>query len=120
MSAVSVKVDVLRKEGYSSLQEWMQCQDNVYVGRRGRVFIHEDGGKRLYHYSASKWHNPYKVSKECDLDTALELYQQHLCNMLQEPAHLQEFLLLKGKTLGCWCKPGKCHADVILSVLEQL
>lgn len=27
-------------------------------------------------------------------------------------------LLLKGKILGCWCKPKACHGDVIVEYLE--
>jgi len=25
---------------------------------------------------------------------------------------------LKGKTLGCWCKPAACHGDVIAEVVD--
>jgi len=30
-----------------------------------------------------------------------------------------EFLKLKGKRLGCWCKPKGCHGDVIVELLED-
>lgn len=26
---------------------------------------------------------------------------------------------LKGKTLGCWCKPNPCHGDVLLTLLKE-
>ena len=26
---------------------------------------------------------------------------------------------LEGKTLGCFCKPEKCHGDVLLELLTQ-
>jgi len=26
---------------------------------------------------------------------------------------------LKGKTLGCWCKPAACHGDVIAEVVDR-
>jgi len=28
-------------------------------------------------------------------------------------------LALKGKKLGCWCKPLRCHCDVIVEYLEN-
>lgn len=27
---------------------------------------------------------------------------------------------LKGKTLGCWCKPYPCHGDVLVELLNEL
>jgi hypothetical protein len=27
---------------------------------------------------------------------------------------------LKGKVLGCWCKPSSCHGDVIAAVVDGL
>lgn len=26
---------------------------------------------------------------------------------------------LKGKILGCWCKPGPCHGDVLLRIAND-
>lgn len=33
---------------------------------------------------------------------------------------LQQLPELKGKTLGCWCKPGKCHGDILLELIKKL
>jgi hypothetical protein len=27
---------------------------------------------------------------------------------------------LKGKTLGCWCKPEACHGDVLVEFIEGI
>lgn len=27
---------------------------------------------------------------------------------------------LKGKTLGCWCKPECCHGDVLINLLKKM
>lgn len=43
MSVVNVKVANLRPH-YNNLREWMQDEDNVYIGRKGVVFI---DGKRF-------------------------------------------------------------------------
>ena len=26
---------------------------------------------------------------------------------------------VKGKRLGCWCKPNKCHGDIIIKLLNE-
>ena len=31
----------------------------------------------------------------------------------------KELEKLRGKNLGCWCKPEGCHGDIILSFLEN-
>ena len=35
-------------------------------------------------------------------------------NWIRENLHT-----LKGKTLGCWCKPQSCHGDVLLALCER-
>ena len=52
-----------------NLKRWMSDPQNVYVGRRGRIFIDGD----IFHYRESKWANPYTV-KEYGLELCLELY----------------------------------------------
>jgi len=32
---------------------------------------------------------------------------------------MDEFRQLRGKTLGCWCKPEACHGDVLLELLQD-
>ena len=75
----------------------------------------------------SKWGNPFthirddKTSAEYivkDRNTAIDAYRdwitngdgKHLLNDLHE---------LKGKTLGCWCKPKACHGDVLVELVER-
>lgn len=31
-----------------------------------------------------------------------------------------KLLELKGKRLGCWCKPAPCHGDVLVELIEEL
>ncbi len=31
----------------------------------------------------------------------------------------EELMKLKGKNLGCWCKPEGCHGDVLIKILEE-
>lgn len=121
MAVVNVKVKYLRPH-YENLAEWCDTTENVYVGRKGIVFIN---GER-YPKKDSKWCNPYKIGKYTR-EEVLELYEEHLRNMIKEPDILEEFLNLKGKNLGCWCvetdkdiqKGVQCHGHIILKVLND-
>ena len=63
----------------------------------------------------SKWGNPYVVGRDGDRDTVIMLYAEHLMGSPKLLAALPE---LKGKTLGCWCKPLACHGDVLAAFAD--
>lgn len=112
MSRVCVKVKNLRKLGYSSFREWREEKNNLYVGRRGRIFI----DKKIYHYPGSKWANPYKV-KEYGLKESLSLYLYYIQNKLNNgELDLSE---LVGMNLGCFCETNQCHAQVLLDLIKN-
>ena len=78
-SSVSVKVASLRAAGYENFEAWLQDDQNRYVGRRGRIFIHDGkGGKRVFHFSGSKWQNPFAVSKSMSRQKACDKYRRAL------------------------------------------
>jgi len=117
-TVVNVRVAHIRPQ-HNDLREWMKGADNVYIARAGIVFVLEDdGGKRRWPPVASKWANPYKVDKTRSLEEALEMYERHLDTLLLDERNREEFQLLRGKNLGCWCKPAKCHGDIIVSRLN--
>jgi len=38
--------------------------------------------------------------------------------LASDPEFRERVLALRGKTLGCFCKPRACHGDVIANYLE--
>ena len=32
----------------------------------------------------------------------------------------EELKKLKNKVLGCWCKPDKCHGDILIKILNEI
>jgi hypothetical protein len=71
---------------------------DIYIGRPskwGNPFSHKEG-------TLAK----YKVATREEAVSAYEDYllESNLVNDLKE---------LKGKTLGCWCKPLSCHGDIL-------
>lgn len=70
----------------------------------------------IYIGRPSKWGNPFAIGRDGNREEVIEKYrawvltQQHLINALHE---------LKGKTLGCYCKPAACHGDVLKELAEK-
>ena len=64
---VSVKVNNIRPQ-YKNLEERMKDENNVYIGRKGVVFINN---KRFPHDN-SIWSNPYKIDKNNTRNDVIE------------------------------------------------
>lgn len=119
-TSVCVKVKELRKNGYQDLESWMSDPDNLYVGRRGRIWITDPvtKEKKIFHYSDSKWANPYKVGDkpgQYTLEKSIDLYKDHLIasNLIDDIDELE------GKRLGCFCLQNKpCHAQVLVELFD--
>lgn len=75
----------------------------------------------------SMFGNPYAVGPEpckacgkphSTAELTLPCYRKWLQKQRQDPDFEQEFQKLKGHVLGCYCKPGPCHGDVIVELLD--
>lgn len=76
---------------------------DVYIGRGG------------------KWGNPFLVpsndyDREADPENILGRYEAHVRSRPDLMAALHE---LRGKVLGCWCAPKRCHGDVLLKLVAE-
>jgi hypothetical protein len=83
--------------------------DVVYVGRPMYR-----GGWRL---AGSPLANPFRVGVDGDREQVIANYREHL---LARPDLLALLPDLRGKRLGCWCKPLACHADIIAELADQV
>lgn len=95
-----MRVEELRKIGLHSFLEWSAQPNTVYIGRANR---------RVKGVSASKWANPFRG------EGSLEKYREYV---MRRPELVESLPELKGKRLGCWCKPEPCHGDVLVSLIE--
>ena len=66
----------------------------------------------------SKWGNPYSHKegtlaefKVANRAEALEKFEKYL---LENETLFNSLIELQGKALGCWCKPNKCHGDILV------
>ena len=77
----------------------------------------------VYIGRGSKWGNPYShlsnTKAEFKVSSRNEAIQSYyLYITVGEGKHLQNDLHeLKGKTLGCYCKPKKCHGDILIDLI---
>ncbi len=77
----------------------------------------------IYIGRGSKWGNPYShkegtQAKEvvASREEAISRYEEYLLASPELMAALHE---LRGKTLGCWCKPLGCHGDVLAKYADM-
>lgn len=71
----------------------------------------------IYCGRPSKWGNPFTIGKDGTRKEVIEKYRQWIKN---QPELLKSLPELKGKTLGCWCKPLACHCDVLAELANSL
>jgi hypothetical protein len=133
-TVVNVKVGHIRP-GHDNLQEWCEDPKNVYIGRKGIVFIaDENGDKERFPKQDSIWANPFKIPAkggEEDRKSVITQYEEYIREKLDDgdiPAF--ELEALRNKNLGCWCvdtpvtynpdrDSWRCHGQVLLQLLEE-
>jgi hypothetical protein len=115
MSVVNVKVGHIRPE-FDNLRDWMEDSNNIYIGRKGIVFV----DKERFPKKDSKFCNPFKVGKDGTLEEVVVKFEKYMRKKIEDgEIKVSELLSLKGKRLGCWCKPNLCHGDILLKLIEE-
>ncbi len=79
----------------------------------------------VYIGRGSKWGNPYTHIKGKtkaqffvkNRDEAIEKYEEWI---RQQPELLADLHELKNKRLGCYCRPHKCHGDILCDLIEEM
>jgi hypothetical protein len=74
----------------------------------------------IYIGRGTLWGNPYQMGKEGTRDEVIAKFAYDFeKRFLKLPEKFDENIeKLRGKTLGCHCKPAACHGDVIASYLN--
>jgi hypothetical protein len=90
-------------------KEYPNGIDYIYIGNKIR--FHPDK------YPQTKWGNPWaKDLKKYGRDKVMAMYRE---NVLANPELMSQLHELKDKTLGCWCKPKKCHGDILAELADR-
>ena len=71
----------------------------------------------IYIGRPSKWGNPFSIGKDGTREEVIKKYEEWIS---QQPELLADLPSLKGKVLGCWCKPQACHGDILAKLTEEI
>lgn len=112
---ICVRKKTLNALGYRDLPHWLEDPNHVYIGRDVEFYV---AGAR-----GSKWRNKF-TEKKYGRARCLELYRDYVLNDgtrygVDGKTLLESLEELRGKTLGCWCKPDRCHGDVLVELLTE-
>lgn len=82
---------------------------DVYIGRAGHG---EDG----------YFGNPFRLLPGMIRGATLDRYRSYFYGRLRTDTEFRQRIIhaLKGKRLGCFCKPYPCHGDIIKEYLDTL
>jgi hypothetical protein len=68
------------------------------------------------------WGNPFShlpgtlaTFQVKDRTEAIERYREWIKD---QPHLMQQLHTLRGKRLGCWCKPLPCHGDILVELID--
>ncbi len=70
----------------------------------------------LYIGRPSKWGNPFIIGKD---GTRKEVIDKYRTWILGQPDLMDSISELRGKVLGCWCKPNSCHGDILTDLANR-
>jgi len=73
-----------------------KCKYEVYIGR------------------GSIYGNPFVIGKDGDRAEVIRKYANYASKFSKS-----QLDKLKGKVLGCYCKPLACHGDVLVNLIEK-
>jgi hypothetical protein len=65
----------------------------------------------------TKWGNPFIAGKHGSREQVIRMYEAHVRN---SPLLMDALPDLRGKRLGCCCRPKACHGDVLLKLIAEL
>lgn len=83
---------------------------DVYCGRESIYYKLEE----------SPFCNPFRIGQHGTREEVIEKFKNYFYKRLAEDADFNyKVWQLKGKVLGCWCKPQPCHCDIIIDFLDK-
>jgi hypothetical protein len=64
----------------------------------------------------SLWANPFAMTRGASRAQVIEAFETWIVRQPQRMARIGE---LRGKVLGCWCKPKPCHGDTLARLADE-
>jgi hypothetical protein len=96
--------------------------DNDFIewAKANGYFVYVGDNVRFTEYRRSDWYNKPGVGKdrsEAKRNAVCDAYEKHLNNTPELLARIPE---LKGKVLGCWCYPLRCHGHYLAELANAI
>ena len=77
--------------------------------------VHVREAYDVYIGRGSVWGNPFVIGKHGDRD---EVCDKYVSWFMAQPDLIKRGGELRGKRLGCYCKPKRCHGDFLVNLIE--
>ena len=101
-------INIVNLRTVENVEDWIAkgAGNNVYIARE------------TLHHPRSEWCNPFKLKDYgYNRGKVLELFKQYIVRNKKLVQNLQK---LKGKVLGCWCAPKRCHGEILHKMAGNL
>lgn len=116
------------KPEYEWSQSELERKSTVEAGGTVVANMHQDTDRALLTWARktdrfvridrnSDWGNPFELPADGDRDIVCDSYEIFFPRKFSLHNRLDE---LKGKVLGCWCYPQRCHGDYLAQKLEGM
>jgi hypothetical protein len=84
---------------------------DVYIGRWRKY--------GCFHGYNGYFGNPFPITESCDREQCIAKFRDYFYKRITtDKVFAQKVKQLKGKVLGCFCKPQACHGDIIAEFLN--
>lgn len=110
--------------------EWSKSElERKAIAEAGGTVVanmHQDSDRALLHWAkstnrftridrSSDWGNPFEMPADGDRDIVCDSYEIFFPRKFGLHNRLDE---LRGKVLGCWCYPQRCHGDYLVNKVQ--
>lgn len=75
-----------------------------------------DGSDFVPIHRGTQWGNPFKIGKDGNREEVIVKYEKYIRS---RPDLLADITKLVGEKLGCFCRPKKCHGDVLIKLIRE-
>lgn len=86
--------------------------------------VNKDKGQEfdVYIGRGTPWGNPFVIGQNGDTrETVIDKFRKYFgSDILSDPSKHSGLMSLRGKRLGCHCKPAACHGDIIAEYLNAV
>ena len=77
----------------------------------------EAEGRHVRIDSKTEWGNPFEMPEDGDRDAVCDLFETHYFPF--KTGLRRRAPQLRGKVLGCWCHPERCHGHIIAEYVNR-